>query len=265
MRRLSCVFISSTFGNPSNAYFRKSRRTNQSSIGVWYSVVGTGGVLEVSLNATLILDFAVYEGESCDALTCVGSQNRAQFPLDWDSEEGKQYFIYVYAPNEFQKDIFDIRVSEVERPENDVCQDATPLNVNQPATGGTTNASSTKTGLELCGEIADMGFGGVWYSFVGNGDLILIGVTANEEGPLPFDSQLSVYSGPSCDDLTCVDGNDQGDRLGYSSAVSFTSLEGENYFILGKCLGDRPQLPLELLDIFLQLFGNSSWLGAVPR
>jgi hypothetical protein len=206
---------------------------------VWYSVVGTGGVLEVSLNATLILDFSVYKGDSCDALTCIDSQNRAQLPIVWDSEEGQQYFIYVFAPS-FQKDSFDVIVRQVERPKNDACQEAIPLSIDQVGTGGTTSASFTETGLELCGEVVDMGFGGVWYSFVGNGDLNLIGVAANQNGSLPFDSQLSVYSGSSCDNLTCVGGNDEGSRLGYSSAVSFTSVEGENYFILGKYI--RPKL-----------------------
>lgn len=220
------------------------RGTNETTIGVWYSVIGTGGIFQATLNNTLILAFSVYSGESCDALACVGpdeisSTALSLFPLDWETVEGEQYFIYVYSDGGPRKDNFDIIVEEVTRPENDQCPGAISLEINGRAIEGSTSVSSSEDDLTFCGDVYDSGFGGVWYTFTGTGALVLIGVnTEDTHLGLPFDSQISLYSGPSCDELTCVGGNDQDDGFGFSSSLPASTVEGETYYVLVSGWGD---------------------------
>ena len=86
------------------------RGTNDTTIGVWFTVEGTGGVFEATMNMTGSLAFSVY-GESCDALSCVASQDRSFLPLDWETTEGETYYLYVYATSAYEKDDFSISVS----------------------------------------------------------------------------------------------------------------------------------------------------------
>ena len=142
---------------------------------MWYSVVGTGSAFEASLNGTLSLEMSIYTGNHCGALACVASNDRPLFPVDWDSVEGEQYFLYVYT-FAGQKDSFKVLVEEVSRPENDQCEAATPIEIDGPVMEGTTSVSSTETDLDFCGEVEDVGYGGVWYSFAGNGEVVLVGI-----------------------------------------------------------------------------------------
>ena len=205
----------------------------------------------MSVNDTSSLAVSVYSGIDCNALACVASNDRPEFPLDWDSIDGEQYFIYVYAAYTSLKDTFDITVREVVRPENDQCEDADPLQIDAPAIVGTTESSSIKSGLEACGDVFGIGFGGVWYSLIGSGDVLLVGINTGTYSPFTgFDPQVSVYSGRSCDELICVDGNDEGTRLGYASAVAFEATEGEEYFVLVHGFGlSRGDFTIEALTV----------------
>jgi len=208
--------------------------TDESSAGVWYQVAGTGGVLEVSLikrddrisnRITSGLSFSVYAGDDCASLSCVGSEER--YPIVWDSLEGEQYFVYVYSMFPSDKGLFDLQLQEISRPINDNCEGAIPVVIDSPAVNGTTQSSSTETDLDFCGEVIEVGYGGVWYKVDGSGGVLFVGVTA-EPG---FDSQLTVYSGANCGELTCVGGNDEGRVLDQTSSLSFQSEVGQEYFI----------------------------------
>ena len=249
MHNFTSSFAVMVFPNIFSSWFLSG--TNESSIGVWYSLVGNGGVTEANLNGTSSLAVSVYSGTDCDALECLTSNDRPEFPLDWDSIDGEQYFVYVYAASTSQKDSFDITFEEIVRPENDQCENADPLQIDAPAIVGTTESSSTKLDLDSCGDVFDIGFGGVWYSVVGNGDVLLVGVNTDTDSPFAgFDPQISVYSGSSCDDLICVDGNDEGTRLGYASAVAFESTEGQEYFVLVHGFGfSRGDFTIEALTV----------------
>jgi hypothetical protein len=138
------------------------RGTNESTIGLWYTIQGTGGVFEASMNITGALEFSVYSGDSCDMLTCVASQDRPLLPMDWETTEGQAYFIYVFGTNAYEKGEFSIVVNEVTRPTNDLCSEATNIEVNGQAVAGTTRVSMAETLVEYCGEVFLPGYGGVW-------------------------------------------------------------------------------------------------------
>jgi hypothetical protein len=104
--------------------------------------------------------------------------------------------------------------------------------VGQPIYGDTRNSTS-ESGLNVCGTSLSLGkVGGLWYSFVGNGQMLFLGVNST------FDSQLLLYSG-TCGALECVDGNDDTSNLdslalGYQAAVEVHSVLGQTYHVLGK-------------------------------
>lgn len=228
-------------------------RTNGSTLGVWYEVEGTGGVLEVSMNSSgsKLGGLSVYSGENCDEVVCVASQESSVFPLDWETVEDEIYRIYVFGKNSYEKDEFSIMVDSVIRPANDACEDATELEVNGRTEQGTTRVSKTETDVEFCGEVIEAGYGGVWYTITPEVDaLVMVGVTGElSDNSLPFDTQVTVFSG-DCGSLTCVDGNDESEILGYSSAVVFSSEAGATYKVLVAGWGEsRGDFSIEALSI----------------
>lgn len=208
--------------------------TNETTLGVWYTVEGTGGVLQATLNETVVLDLSLYSGD-CDALSCMMSQESSYHPIDWPTNEGEDYYLYVYGVGANEKDEFSIIVEEVTRPENDECEEAMILELNGRPMDGTTRISQEETEVEFCGDAQSSGYGGVWYTFTSEFEaLVLVGVTNSEPAnPLefPLDSQINVYTG-GCDGLTCVDGNDESSIMGYSSAVVMNAEAGEEYHVL---------------------------------
>jgi hypothetical protein len=125
---------------------------------------------------------------------------------------------------------FELVLSDLQRPTNDACVDAIVISAGQPINGDT-SASTSESGLDVCGTSLSLGqVGGLWYSFVGTGQILLLAVNST------FDSQLLLYSG-SCGALECVDGNDDAselDTLGYFALVEADSIQGQTYHVLGK-------------------------------
>ena len=106
--------------------------------------------MQVKLIQTVSLHFAIYTG-SCDSLVCAGSRFVGFLPFTWDTVEGELYSIFVYGSEHALPDFFGIVVEEVERPANDGCSAAIPLELNDVTTG-TTMSSLTEEGLILCGD-----------------------------------------------------------------------------------------------------------------
>jgi hypothetical protein len=76
-------------------------------------------------------------------------------------------------------------------------------------------------------------------------------VLADDSPPntMPFDSQISVYTG-GCDSLKCIDGNDEGDVLGYSSAVVLSAEADTQYHVLVMGWGQsRGAFSVEVRDV----------------
>ena len=77
----------------------------------------------------------------------------------------------------------------------------------------------------VCGNIDKNGLG-VWYKTVGTGDFMSVSFQSEESS-----HQVSVFSGNSCSNLSCVVGN-KGSPPSYSSGtVEWNSVQGQTYFI----------------------------------
>ena len=106
-------------------------------------------------------------------------------------------------------------------PANDLCEDATEVLPGGSASGSTADATFDNAGT--CGVTNTAP--GVWHTVTGTGTSLTLSL-ANSD----YDTKLSVYCG-SCDDLTCIDGDDDGGP-GLTSELTFCSQAGVSYSIL---------------------------------
>jgi subtilisin-like proprotein convertase family protein len=107
---------------------------------------------------------------------------------------------------------------------NGICSDAIAVTCGS-SVSGTTVGSPLFNEYINCGAGGTPAQNGVWYLYTGdNSD-----VTASLCGGASYDSRLTVYRG-ACGAFECVTGND--DACGLQSSVTFTALNGYNYYIL---------------------------------
>ncbi|MCF8459530.1 MAG: PKD domain-containing protein [Flavobacteriales bacterium] len=104
-------------------------------------------------------------------------------------------------------------------PVNDLCVNATPIVCGESVTGSTVGA--TNTNPSTCQPTAL----GVWYEFVGDGNAVTI---STDNPGTTFDTELSVTL--TCGATTCFANDDDG-GTGTTSELSFTSVNGQSYFI----------------------------------
>jgi hypothetical protein len=212
------------------------------SPGVWYSVIGTGTTLFAELcGATWDTKISVY-CRGCDTPICIGGNDDAcgwQSRFSWCSEAGVEYLILVHgyggASGPFDLTVYEDGegctpdVTCPDAPENDLCDGAIPVAV-PSNTAGSTNGASTDYDAPDCGG-AYITSPGVWYSVIGDGTTL----TATTCGDLyDYDTKISVFCG-TCDELICIDGNDDDCDDGASwllSTVTWCSQVMAEYKIL---------------------------------
>lgn len=117
---------------------------------------------------------------------------------------------------------------QVGAPANDLCQDAIELDVPDLVTGTTVGATFDEGLPAMCG--TSVNTAGVWYRVTGVGGWMWVETCEPETG---FDTKLSLFCG-SCEDLNCVDGNNDatcGDTP-LASFLGWCSVEGLDYWIL---------------------------------
>ena len=202
---------------------------DQSAPGVWYSVTGSGSTMQAAIAAIYDVQVNVYSGDDCDNLVCVDgtegeepNYTRGQVP--WDSIAGEPYYILVHG---FMGQIgtFEITISEVLRPPNDVCSAATEIQVGVPVDSST--ALATLDAVETCGTAlgGEESAPGLWYEIMGTGSSLSITVESE------YNIQVSIYSGESCDSLICVDGREGEDPELNSATVVWDTLADALYYI----------------------------------
>ncbi len=106
-------------------------------------------------------------------------------------------------------------------PPNDLCANALPIACGESDTGNTSAATETDEPGGFCG--TGGGSAGVWYSFVGTGDIVNFSLCSSL-----YDTKIQVYEG-DCSGFTCVTGID--DTCGLQSEVEFISTLGANYLV----------------------------------
>lgn len=191
---------------------------------VWYSFVGTGNTVTISLCAGTTFDtqLAIFTG-SCGSLTCFGvnddgcgSQSTATFVAC----AGVTYFARVSGWGNnlgtFQISMTCAALAVA----NDACCTATALTCPQTVTGTTVGA-----GYDYVPEgcyLSNSG-PGVWYSFIGNGGSMTVSTCGSA-----FDTQISVLAG-SCGNFSCAGYNDQ--FCGNQSQITINTTAGTTYYI----------------------------------
>lgn len=122
-------------------------------------------------------------------------------PVDKDSKYPVVKFPVV-AENQLHHESREVTVTV---PPNDLCANAIPITLGTVVSGSTAGATTdtdTNPSTCTCGD-APITDPGVWYTFTGTGGTVGLETVV----PYFFDTKLSLYSG-SCDNLTCVAGND---------------------------------------------------------
>ncbi|MGB1270283.1 MAG: choice-of-anchor L domain-containing protein [Flavobacteriaceae bacterium] len=103
----------------------------------------------------------------------------------------------------------------------DDCSIALPIACGDNVSGTTVGATNSGAPGASCGTSA--GAPGIWYSFMGNGDIVTASLCGSS-----YDTKIQVYNG-DCGTLNCVTGND--DSCGLQSEVLFVSSPGVQYYI----------------------------------
>ena len=214
-------------------------------LGVWFAVEASDTKLRASVcsdtaNALAPMIVSIYAGDdNCSELSCAPVYNTAGCTVEWlASSDYEMYYIMVQSlvvegtPLDIEMDFdFELTLSEVVAPRNDVCEEAIVLEFGDTVAAQTLSASEKdfegSCALELQPPSSTVLIPGVWFSVIGNGDS-LIASTCNEStesGPI----LVTIYSG-SCDNLQC-ETFEVSDVGPCSSGVTAT-VEGQTYYIL---------------------------------
>jgi hypothetical protein len=132
---------------------------------------------------------------------------------------------------------------------NDSCDNNAfgPITRAEVVSGSTSsNGATIDVQAPSCGSASKATAPAIWYTVIGDGGAI-VASTCNDTD---FDSQISVFTG-SCDQLTCVDGNDN--YCGSQSLVEFQSIQNQKYHVLVHGYGDSSG-KFSLQIIFTRLY-----------
>lgn len=238
--------------------------------GLWYTVIGTGGRLMVSICADFDHRITVLDGTDCsESDHCIAHSGRLPSSmcfggtgLQWDSELGRVYYVAVHGDEYDWSDSgsFDMRFGKVA--ENDICERAPMLSLGSAVQGDTTFASyvegdsydegpnypSAETCLDTGVVNQDyqyrhegfsvQGSGGIWYKVQRHSDQPLRATTSckgNDQDDGFIGTQIVVFSG-SCATLQCVGTSiditqNDPDLSCSENSVSWLAKAGETYLI----------------------------------
>jgi len=191
--------------------------------GLWYHFVGNGDNVTASLvGSAYDTKIGVFSG-ACGSLVCVTGNDDfsgLQSQVGFSSVVGTDYYIYVTGFGT-ASGAFTLALTCV-TPPPPACSNAVAIACGDVVTGTTVGATADPAaGTCVTGLTSAPG---VYYVVQGTG----LDITASLCGSA-FDTKIGVFSGTCGTPLTCVTGND--DSCGLQSEVTFTSVEGESYYI----------------------------------
>ena len=178
--------------------------------GVWYSVVGTGLVIEAS---TCSPDFghmiSVFTG-NCGTLECVATSNYKYCPgfgysegarVSWEAQANVTYCVLVRGYYDYGE--FELTFAEFVPPENDICESAILIEPNGDVIAGS-NALALSDGVPACYS-GSTESGGLWFAVNGTGQPFRADTCSELTD---FDSEISIYTDCSGSSFSCLGGND---------------------------------------------------------
>jgi len=211
---------------------------NQNTPGVWYSIVGNGNLITLSLCGTAHdSQIAVFTG-TCAAPSCYGANDDngpactgLSSSFAFNSVAGVTYYIKVFSWTTFTPQFnFTLNVSctvPPTPPANDFICNAQPVTCGSATPGSTIGATNFGAGeVNMCGNYSQ-NTPGVWYQIVGNGTIYTASLCGTSH-----DSQIAVYSG-TCAAPVCISSNDDNGPAcaGLASSLAWQTTAGVTYWI----------------------------------
>jgi len=206
--------------------------------GVWYSVAGNGQIMKASLCSTVWDSrIQVFSGVNCGEIACVGGNDDGgpacsgtSASFQWTSVAGLNYYIFVSGF--FTSSAFNLGLTCADPPTppvNDIICNARPILCGEVQTGTTANATMVGTGEALTCSGVIQNQPGVWYSTVGNGNVFRASLCGSS-----WDSRIQVFTGSSCNSVSCVTANDNNGPMcaGSAASVAWATVNGATYYIL---------------------------------
>ncbi|KAL3802613.1 hypothetical protein HJC23_011937 [Cyclotella cryptica] len=227
--------------------------TSLASKGVWYSFKGDKQAilhLEYELKVQGLGEsvLSIYTG-SCGvgSLICYDNvladdnrnENNDIAIYEFLPEVGETYLFLLSGANGDTAGGYQFRVTELEIPSNDLCENATkivtvpqiPLILKGDTTGATPDFNITSVGIHGCVGM-DWYTRGLWYQFTGKGTSVRLEYHMYSTGL--GKSELSIFTG-SCGDLVCVqnvDGEWHYSDYNDMAAYEFFAVENQDYWFL---------------------------------
>ncbi|MBU3659094.1 MAG: discoidin domain-containing protein [Flavobacteriales bacterium] len=203
-----------------------------SNYGVWYSFIGDGQSTTISSTSTSAFDheMVILTGSACGSYSILSSQDG---PSDYGTETytfitvvGQQYYVWIaYYTTGSTTGTFTISRSCVAAPTppaNDLCSNASNLPCGTTNLAGTTSNSASETPPAS----ASTSNYGVWYSFVGDGQITTISSTSTSA----FDHEMVILTGTSCASYAIVTSQDDPSDYG-TETYTFTTVVGQQYYV----------------------------------
>jgi hypothetical protein len=196
--------------------------------GLWFSVMGTGTMLEVSTCGSLLdLDTQISVfGSACDSLECIGGTGQDtpcgdNGSVSWQTEKDEVYNIYVSGRSSRVGD-FVLNINEVPVADGFTCDGSLPLELGSTTIQSNTTAAPSES-VDLC--TGSSAVRGVWHQFIGTGMTMKISVCNDETD---FDARVSLFTG-SCNGLSCVAYTQS--RCGDNDEILITTHVGMTYHL----------------------------------
>lgn len=253
---ISRTYQGSTMGASVDTVHICPFRNAPDSPGVWFQVLGSGNGLRVSTchsGSAFSSTFRVFESVSndCDDLQCMKTTSNAELFLPnrgcdltadytrtsvFATKAGYFYYVHLYGWDPHQLGNYEVSFTEISLPANDLCVNAENLNDHKDmVVAGSTSFATPDEETLLCEDyqnqrdfILDMP--GIWYTLSTQESLKAFHAsTCNSM--TDFDTKLSVFSGNSCSQLSCVGFNDDYAGCGSRSAISWKATPGEKYYV----------------------------------
>lgn len=195
--------------------------------GVFYKLTGDGSCFSILVESDFPSIIAIYEGESCDDLSCRQQSDFYQSGEDtvtFPSVANVTYRVFVGGFEDQVGFVF-LEVSNDLCPENDQCENAIPIEIRDlPFIESASNALATSEGFDspaLSCFALEGNSRTLWYSIIGDGSCLSASIAADNFEPL-----LGLYEG-NCDSISCIDQTQFNDRL-----LSWRSVNNTEYRIV---------------------------------
>lgn len=200
-------------------------------LGVWYTFVGTGEriIVESCPSSSWIAIFS--GGCSSSSRTCVArtSNTCGNERFHFDSVSGTKYHLLFQTYSEV---LLTLSIFPAPVP-NDACTGATPLSIGSTVSGNLTYATTefNFTALDDCIDDGSSLSPGVWYTFVGTGERLVVRSCSYN---YYYYANVAIYSG-GCSSRTCVAATN---KLCDRERYSFDTVAGTTYHVLIQSIVD---------------------------